>query len=494
MWETFPIQCQGGLVSNLPPIQQGLQVPGSATKLINFESSITGGYSRINGYAKWDQDPVPGTGQIFGVKFFDGDVITAREDKIFTSGQSGWTQIASGRAHEFKHRYTVFNFDGTRKVLGVDGKNAPYTWDKTTFTEILDPSVEGASIVTDFRDHIFFAVDDLLVFSAPFDEVDFTPANGAGTIRMPGAITGLIVFREQLFIFTANTISQLSGTSLDTFVLTSVATDIGCRNPCTIREVAADVVFLSADGVRLLSSTQRIGDFNNQLATKPIQKEINQFALDYTNYCSGVVRGKSQYRIFGWKQDQLRQSSVGYIGVQFEAQNPDSFEWSQTLGIKAYSLDSMVWNNREWLVFCSDTDYVYLMDEGETFDGEAISSSYWTPYLSISDPSLRKVIYKASLYFSPTTIIEGTLNLKFDLGDSSKIQPKAIPFELGGEGAQWNQEEWNDFKWAAVSNTKYDVQTVGSGKMVSLRFEFLSSSGKFNIDTILLQYSQEGRS
>ena len=54
--ETFPIQFSGGLITNMSPLQQGLQMPGSARILRNFEPSIEGGYKRILGYDKYDLD------------------------------------------------------------------------------------------------------------------------------------------------------------------------------------------------------------------------------------------------------------------------------------------------------------------------------------------------------------------------------------------------------------------------------------------------------
>ena len=65
-WETFPIKLTGGLVTNLGRLEHGLQSPGSATILTNFEPSVNTGYSRILGYNKFSQSVVPGTGDIVG--------------------------------------------------------------------------------------------------------------------------------------------------------------------------------------------------------------------------------------------------------------------------------------------------------------------------------------------------------------------------------------------------------------------------------------------
>lgn len=493
-WATFPIECGGGLVTNLPPIQQGVQQPGTATKLLNFEASLSGGYARIDGYVKYDAAEVPGDGPVLGVKFFDGELVAARDDGVYSSEGAGWTTLIDTRTQTTKHKFTIFNFDGTRKLLGVDGVNPPYVYDGITLAESASTEVDAASYATEFKSHMFYAVGDLLVFSEPFLHDDFDTGDGAGTIRLPGAITGLITFREQLFVFTMRTIHKLSGSSQTDFVLSSVATDIGCIDGDTIKEVAGDVIFLSSDGLRLLSSTERIGDFSNLLATKPIQTQLNEFTNSYLEFSSVVIRTKSQYRLFGWELGQLQNSAQGFIGTQFEAQNPHSFAWTQTLGIKSFCADSEVYNGREIVIFANNTGYVYLMDQGDSFDGEPINASYWTPWLSISDPTIRKNLYKMHLYLTPTTVVEGRVNLKFDLGDIRKIQPEAIFFEIGGTGAKWNQVTWDNFNWASESDTKFVTQVIGSGFLVSLQFEFLSTSGRFNIDTILLEYSDGGRS
>jgi len=35
-WNTYPIEFNNGLVTNISPLQQGISLPGSATSLKNF--------------------------------------------------------------------------------------------------------------------------------------------------------------------------------------------------------------------------------------------------------------------------------------------------------------------------------------------------------------------------------------------------------------------------------------------------------------------------
>ena len=58
-WQTYPIEFEGGLITNLSPLQHGLKAPGSARVLRNYEPSVEGGYRRIKGFDKYDSNIVP---------------------------------------------------------------------------------------------------------------------------------------------------------------------------------------------------------------------------------------------------------------------------------------------------------------------------------------------------------------------------------------------------------------------------------------------------
>lgn len=496
-WSTFLIECREGLITNLPPLQQGLKVPGSAARLINFEPSVQGGYRRINGFTKWDTNVVPSvtsTNIILGVGFLDGDVVAVREDKIFTSSGTGWTQIASGRTHSGKHRFQLFNFDGTKKILGVDSTDWPYTWDGSTFTEITGTAdVNGASHAVEFKDHIFYSKGSLVTFSAPFDETDFTVANGSGSFRMPNDVTGMFVFRQRLFVFTEREIKVLDGSSVSDFTLTSVSRDVGCAHEDTIQEVGGDVLFLSKDGVRLLGATDRIGDFQNAVVSKNVQSEMTSFHNFYTEYSSVVINEKSQYRLMGYLEGRDESLTNGFIATQLSPEaTPESFAWSETLGIKAYSAVNETFNNTEYTLFSNGDGYVYQLDDGSTFDGEEILADYWTPYLSFEDPSFRKTLYRVTSHFSPEGDIDGTLTLNYNQNDKNKIQPQSITLSASGGGAVYGTAVYGTDIYADAPEAVLKKTVVGAGFNVSLQYTFRGGS-PFIIDTITVEYTNEGR-
>ena len=67
-WQTFPIEFKGGLISNMSPLQQGLNAIGSASVLQNMEPDRQGGYTKIKGYTKFSNSEIPGEDVVLGLK------------------------------------------------------------------------------------------------------------------------------------------------------------------------------------------------------------------------------------------------------------------------------------------------------------------------------------------------------------------------------------------------------------------------------------------
>ena len=71
-WTTFPVEFKGGLISNMSPLQQGINAIGSTTTLQNMEADRQGGYTKIKGYEKFSSTLIPGTGKILGLHVVSG--------------------------------------------------------------------------------------------------------------------------------------------------------------------------------------------------------------------------------------------------------------------------------------------------------------------------------------------------------------------------------------------------------------------------------------
>lgn len=650
-WQTYAIEFKGGLITNLSPLQHGMQLPGSARILRNYEPSVEGGYRRILGFNKFDSNVVPpygtplvhggsqsGTTLIIGNLFTspaDGDTLTvagvsgtytiassgvsyssvnkratltlttsldsspadqaavtftsgagtmqavatyediiiaARGSDLFKSSGSGWTKIntpsygtplvngasqtgstlnadgfsaapqvgdtftiagvnliytvlstptlSSGaaaisinpaldsspadnaaitflttdRSGMTKGRFTQYNFDGTDYIVGVDGANNPFKYDTATFT-VLDSAptdVLGASHVANFKNQLFFAKGTSITFTAPYTDNDFSAANGSGVINVGNTITGLIIFREQLIIFSERTISRLVGNTIADFQLQPITRDIGCIETDTIQEVGGDVMFLGPDGIRSLAATEKIGDFDLAVVSKPIQTEVTNFVNRNTSFSSVVIRKKNQYRLMGFNTNFTVDSSQGILATQTQ----EGLSWSELRGIRAHVADSNYNAANEEVAFAHTDGYVYSMETGNNFDGATIPSTFATPFVPINDPRIRKTIYKMFLYTDPQGSFSATMNLKFDFEESDVIQPDGVTFDntAGAAAAAFYGESiYGSGSYGGTIQRLFDSQTIGSGNVVSVQFVSDSDNPPYSLDALTLEYGTYGR-
>ena len=652
-WQTYPLEFQGGLITNLSPLQHGLKAPGSARTLRNFEPSVEGGYRRIEGFNKYDSNIVPPYGSpvvhgasqtgtslvignihktpedgdtltiagvsgtyiiatggvsydatnnratltlttnlasspanaalvtfvttttshlINGIASWEDSVIVSRNDDLFRTTGSGYTHInvpnygtvlvngasqtgsslvvdglsaapqagdvfkiagvdlvytvtgdatvssggatlainpalasspsddaaitflSTSRDGTVKVRSARYNFNGTEKIVFVDGANAPANYDTSTFT-VLDaaPSdVIGSSHVAVFKNQLFFAKGANLSFTAPFLDSDFSAASGGGIINCGNVITGLTVFREQLIIFSERRISRLVGNSIADFQLQPITMDIGCTQTDTIQEVAGDIFFVGPDGIRSLGATEKIGDFDLATVSKPIQTEVTNFVNRNTSFSSIVIREKSQYRLFGFNTNITRDAAQGILGTQTQ----QGIAWAELRGIRAHVADSNYDGSTELVVFGHSDGYVYQLESANSFDGAAIPATFSTPFLPINDPRIRKTFYRMFLYTDPQGSVTTDVALKYDFEEADVIQPTEITFNntSGSDAlAFYGEAVFGTGTYGGTIKRLFDSQTVGSGFVVSLVFTSESTNPPYSLDALTLEYGTYGR-
>ena len=375
--------------------------------------------------------------------FTFGTFSSSEVDKTiyFYGTGTNWTKIGTSTAtNTLKSRHFSFNFTGTEKTLFVDGKGYPGIYESAantmTFMSSSDSTdIEGSDNAVIFKNTAFFAKGHNIFFTAPATIDDFNVANGAGSINVANDITGMIVFREQLIIFTTDTIKRLVGNTASDFALEPITDKIGCINSDTIQEFGGDIIYLSPDGVRLLGATDRIGDFALDVASDNIVNDAKEFIAQTDKFCSVLIRNKAQYRIFAYLPTLDKTRSRGLIATKFIAQGGEGVSWSTTRGIKANVADSTYSGSAEVIMFANDDGFCYEMDSGNSFDNEKIEAIYESPYMPITDSQLRKTLYKLTLYAEPTgqMNLDVNFNLDFDSSNNtSVVQPPKITISTAG--------------------------------------------------------------
>ncbi len=502
--QTNVVVCEGGLNNQANPITID---PGETIISINYEPSLLGGYRRLSGFTKFDTTAVTGTGdRVLGVSVFGAGVLAVRDSAssadVYTSTGSGWIKIngAPSRTKGGKHFFTKYDFTGTRRIIGVDGKSNPFRWDGSTYTLLnAAGSPSNAKYVAEFKRHIFYSGytsnTGAITFSVPLDETDFTAANGAGEIVVGDTVVALKKFRDQLIIFCETSIFKLVGDSKFNFELLPITVNIGCAAPDTVQEIGGDLYFLGPDGIRTIAGTERIGDVELATASKKIQDLFpNVLSTANVNITSVNVPAKDQYRLFYPNDSDAVADSLGIIGaIKLDSEGTLRWEWGELKGIKAFCADSDFIANQERVVHGGFDGFVYEQELGNDFSGTAINSVLQTAYNHFEEPSKRKTIYKATVFYQA----EGTINLEifliYDYDEGTKLQPDSFTLTTGGTTTVYGAAVYNTDAYGSAEIPRSRQVTIGSGFQTSLKFLANDSNPAHIIQGFVLEYGMGGR-
>ena len=495
--------CRGGLDTSRDVLAQGEQSPGSAIQMVNYEAAVTGGYRRISGFAN-SYGTVTGTGATLGVNVAHGindGILACRKPSSgnnylhrWNNSTSAWVAVTCGGSPTMtgvsKVRFSNFNF-ATPKTILTDGINPAATYDGTTYTQITHSAAPtDPKFAVDYANHMFLAGDPAhptkLFFSAPLAETDFATSNGAGVISVGFDIVAIKPFRDVLYIFGTNAIKSLKGTSTSDFVLSGVTHDLGCLASDSIIEIGGDLLFLSQDGMRPISGTNRIGDVELETISKNIQSLFTDivFNIDLNGLSSVVIRKKSQFRIFFAAAE-----SQGIIGGIRAQQEGFAFEFGQILGIEATCASSGYLGQYEFVIHGTSDGKVHRQEVGNSFNGVDIFSLYQTPYLYMDNPEQRKIMHKVSTYLRSEGDNELILSVVYDYEDINVMNPANYTMTTKGAAAYFNEATYNST--AIFSGNPSPIQTTnisGSGKSVSFKYVTNGTDASHSIQGLVLTY------
>jgi len=504
--QPFNATCGGGLVLNKDVYDMQ---PGEALQLINFEPSTEGGYRRINGTTKYNSTIVPqvsaASERIQMSAIFNGKIIVARGGTVSYGDTSGsWTSLATSQGTTHTYDFDKFNFDGTSKIIVATGEAAAFTINTSFAVDVINATGGGTAptnpkFVKSFANHVFYGgmsdATHSIIFSGPFTEDDFD--TGAGEIKVGDIITGLKVFRDELFIFCQRKIYKLTGTSSSNFALAEVAKNVGTIAHNSIQELAGDLIFLAADGLRTIAGTERIGDVELGTISKQVQERIN--SIGYDNVTSLVIRNKSQYRLFYPVDAGLEGSSKGLMAVIKANPNTGStgFEYADLKGLKVSSCDSDYIDNIETIVHGGYDGYIYKQESGNVFTKAsttiAIDATYRSPDMTMGDAGIRKSMERVNLNWEPEGEVSASLFLRYNYDDINTPQPALIALASSGSGAYFGTGSYGSAAYGQGDLPITRDSVEGSGFAVALKITDTSTNLPFAIKGFQLEFTPGGR-
>jgi len=489
--------CEGGLVLNRSTF---LMQAGEALELVNFEPDIEGGYRRINGFAKYNTNVVPQTSasteEVLLSCIFNNTIIAARGEKIFSAaaGSGSWTERDTGRTSAGVYTFERFNFDNNNKLIVADGANAPTVFN-TSFaaTDVSESSVSGSKFVAAFKNHMFYAgkssTPQTVVFSQPNDEDAFNTGSGAGSIKVDDIVTGLKVFRDNLFIFCQDRIFKLSGSTSSDFAITPVTRNIGCVNGQTIQEFAGDLIFLAPDGLRTVAGTARIGDVELGTISTPVQSLFNDNIANASGFRSIVIPNKTQYRVFFTKSGVAQTVTEGVL-TSLRGQR---FEFANLKGIRPTSTDTVTSATETIIIHGGEGGYVYRQESGNDFDGTAINGKYRSPDLTFNDAGIRKHMQRVLVSYKPESSIDADLFLRYDFEDPDAPRPAAYSLDASDIVAIYGTGKYGTATYGGQSEPLLRQSVEGSGFTVALRVEDGGVTAPYSLKGFQLEYQLGAR-
>ena len=350
-----------------------------------------------------------------------------------------------------------------------------------------------------FKNHMFYAgkssTPQTLVFSQPNDEDAFNSGSGAGSIKVDDTITGLKVFRDNLFIFCQNRIFKLNGSTLSDFAITPVTRSIGCINGDTIQEFAGDLIFLGPDGLRTVAGTARIGDVELGTISANVQSIFDDNLSSASEFESLVIPDKTQYRIFFTKDGTAQNSTKGVMCVM----KGQKFEFAEVRGIKPACTDSFV-KAGDVIILHGDyaNGYIYRQESGNDFDGTAIMAKYRSPDLTFNDAGIRKHMQRVVVNFAPESTIDADLFLRYDYESADSARPAAYELDSSDIAAIYGTSTYGASSatvgtYGGASQPLVRQAVEGSGFAVALRVNDGGETAPYSLKGFQLEYQVGAR-
>ena len=338
---------------------------------------------------------------------------------------------------------------------------------------------------------------ETVYYSDRYDDALFTGAS-AGSLNVGDTITGLKTFRDDLIIFSQNSINKLVNiNSSSTIAVTDVTRNIGCIDGFSIQEIGGDLVFLAPDGIRTVAATARIDDIELSSISHKIIPVINELVTDINNYdvSSAVIRTQNQYRLFYTKSITSKLSQKGIVGTfKINAEGMPVWEWAELQGIEASCFTSNYNTQNIEQAYHGDYDgYVHFHNKGSSFDGDNISAEFKTPDIDYGDVGIRKTLHYIKLSIKPEGDSDNNMDVRYDFEDPDLSQPTTFPLGSLLTPSTFGAAVFGIARFGTPEIPMKKVNLWGSGFSNSFKFYSNDKNPPYSIQGMYIDLIPSGR-
>jgi len=409
-------------------------------------------------------------------------------DRYVPSAATAKTIIAHGQ-----NIYSVSDVDGTTtslvgslsssatdyyfaqandKIFWVNGQDVPKYYDNSSVSNV--GGTPGVSKFCAFHKNRLFLVNVTDPAKVVYSDLgDYDAYTSTNFIYVPSPksgdpITGIIVFQDNLVIFTRKTKYVLFGDDPGNFVLRQSSGKKGAVNQDVIKADPNYIYYLADDGV------YRYNGSTDQLMSDAIQTEIDNMAdktkasaVVHNNYYrlyypAGAATANDSCILWDTLNNFWLRDSNTYIDKPFVNETNDLIEGSSLVGV----------------IYNAEQDYSDL--------GKPIAFKYWSKYFGdgVQKIFLRRVIPSIRLQTFPYSL---NLYIDIDQRNTASIRNTIA--------AQASGSEWADGSTWTTSAITWGSQTVSTPKIIQgteaywhqLRFEQTGVQTPVEILSYILQ-------
>jgi len=401
------------------------------------------------------------------------------------TGASAQITLSPGGSIE----YDIGTVEDRSRAYAIDGVNRGFEFDGTTLAPVVtgnSPDVPNRVMV--HKGHLFFAYGNSVQHSGIGLPFNWTALAGAAEYQADGDITVMKRLPGDQTTGAAAICHEMGsqilyGSSAANFQLAAFEDSAGAKARTGQRMGALFV--LDDTGVLALSATQAFGNFTPNTLTLNIRTWVQERRNLVT--ASLINREKSQYRLFfsdgaGLYITMANGKLIGAMPVLFT-------------DVVRCACAGETPDGSETAFFGSDDGWVYRLDAGTSFDGDAIEWFISLVPANQRSPRQNKRYRKATFEIQGDSYAEFAVAFDLAYGSTERAQQsEASSVEVLLQNAYWDSFVWDMFTWDGRLLSPSEVSIDGSGENIATRITGLSALfDPFTLNSLILTYSPRGR-